>query len=102
LPDKINEITVGPLDPLQADGILALAEMRANSFLILNKYVYPDYLTGMIKLCVITSTPYIVEPGQPLASLCHVTIKDVFNKIIGKKTLFLFKGFSIIYLPIKL
>ena len=102
MPDKINEITVGPLDPLQADGILALVEKQSNSFLILNKYVYPDYLTGMIKLCVITSTPYIVDPGQPLASLFHVTTKDVFNKIKGKKTLFLLKGFSIIYPPIKL
>jgi hypothetical protein len=95
LPDKINEIKVGPLDPLQADGILALAEMRANSFLILNKYVYPDYLTGMIKLCVITSTPYIVEPGQPLASLCHVTTKDVFNEINGKNFIFIIRFFYI-------
>jgi len=96
LPDKINEIEVGPLDPLQTDSILALAEMRANSFLILNKYVYPDYLTGMkIKLCVITSTPYIVAAGQPLASLCHVTTKDVFNEIKGKNFIFIIRFFFI-------
>jgi hypothetical protein len=92
---------IGPLDPLQANGILALVEIRANSFLILNKYVYPDFLTGMIQLCVITPTPYIVKPGRLLAPLCRVTTEDVFNKIKGKKTLFFLKVFSI-YLPIKL
>jgi hypothetical protein len=85
MPNRINEILIGPLDPLQADCILEVKDFITKSFRILDKYVYPDFLTRMIKLTVITPLACVVKPGHLLASLCRVTTENALKEISGKK-----------------
>ena len=89
MPNKINEIVFGPLDPLQADCLLEVNESIKNPFRIVNKYVYPNFLTHMITLAVLTPTFYIIKPDAPLASLCTVTTEKALEEINGM-TLYLY------------
>jgi hypothetical protein len=88
MPNRINEILIGPLDPLQADCILEVKDSLTKSFRIVNKYVYPDFLPCMIKLAVVTPITYIVKPGHLLASLCSVTTENALKEISGKNLYF--------------
>jgi hypothetical protein len=87
MPNRINEIIIGPLDPLQADCLLEVKEKLENPFKIVNKYVYPNYLTRIITLTVISPTPFIIKPGDLLASFCIVTTEQALEEIDGKFTL---------------
>ena len=87
MPNRINEIIIGPLDPLQADCLLEVKEKLENPFKIVNKYVYPNYLTRIITLTVISPTPFIIKPGYLLASFCIVTTEQALEEIDGKFTL---------------
>jgi hypothetical protein len=87
MPNRINEIIIGPLDLLQADCILEVKENLKNTFRILNKYVYPTFPTRMITLTVITPTTYIIKPGDLLASFCIVTTEHALEEINGNNTL---------------
>jgi hypothetical protein len=86
MPNRINEIIIGPLDPLQADCLLEVKEKLENPFKIVNKYVYPNYLTRIITLTVISPTPFIIKPGDLLASFCIVTTERALEEINGKFT----------------
>ena len=85
MPNRINEIVIGPLDPLQSDCLLEVKDSLTKSFRIVNKYVYPNFLTRMVKLAVITPIAHIIKPGHLLASLCPVTTENVLQNINGKK-----------------
>ena len=93
MPNRINEIVIGPLDPLQADCILEVKDSLSESFRIVNNYVYPNFLTRMVKLAVITPEAFIIKPGHLLASLCTVTTEKVFHEINGKTKNFYFLNF---------
>ena len=86
MPNRINEIVFGPLNPLQADCILEVNESIKTPFKIINKYVYPTFLNqGMITLSILTPTCYIIKPGALLATLCTITTENVLEEINGKK-----------------
>ncbi len=80
MPNKINEIMIGPLGPLEADCFLEVKESPTNPFRIVNKYVYPNFLTHMITLSLITPTVYIIKPGDLLASplLCRIVVASKY------------------------
>jgi hypothetical protein len=84
MPNKINEIVIGPLNPLQTDCILEVIESLNNPFRILNKYIFPNFLTHMVTLAVITPSPYILRPGDLVAKLCTVTTEQALGEINGK------------------
>lgn len=84
MPNKINEIMIGPLGPLEADCFLEVKESPTNPFRIVNKYVYPNFLTHMITLSLITPTVYIIKPGDLLASLELITSERYLKEINGK------------------
>ena len=86
MPNQINEIVIGPIFPLQTDGILKVEEFGKNPFKIVNKYVYPNFRTHMITLYVLTATPYIIKPGALLTSLCLSTIGSILDGLEGKIT----------------
>jgi hypothetical protein len=65
-------------------------ESKNNSFHILTQYAYPNFITGMITITIITPTPYIIKPGELLASMCPVTIENVIEEFQGKLFLYLF------------
>jgi len=88
MPNRINEIIIGPLDPLQADCLLEVKEKLENPFKIVNKYVYPNYLTRIITLTVISPTPFIIKPGDLLASFCIVTTEQALEEIRRRKNSF--------------
>jgi len=44
----------------------------------------------MITITIITPTPYIIKPGELLASMCPVTIENVIEEFQGKLFLYLF------------
>jgi hypothetical protein len=90
MPQKINEILIGPLDRLQSDCLFEVIESKNNSFHILTQYAYPNFITGMITITIITPTPYIIKPGELLASMCPVTIENVIEEFQGKLFLYLF------------
>jgi hypothetical protein len=101
MPNRINEIMIGPLDPLQTDCILEVKETLTNTFRIVNKYVYPTFPTRMITLAVITPATYIIKPGDLLASLCIVTTEQALEEINGNKKnlnyfLYIFYRFSVL------
>ena len=85
MPNKINEIVIGPLNPLQADCILEMTNISSEKFQILNQYVYPNFLTHMITLMVLTPTPYIIKPGHLLGKLCTITTETLLKEINGNK-----------------
>jgi hypothetical protein len=90
MPQKINEILIGPLDRLQSDCLFEVIESKNNSFHILTQYAYPNFITGMITITIITPTPYIIKPGELLASMCPVTIENVIEEFQGNLFLYLF------------
>ena len=90
MPQKINEILIGPLDRLQSDCLFEVKESKNNSFHILTQYAYPNFITGMITITIITPTPYIIKPGELLASMCPVTIENVIEEFQGNLFLYLF------------
>jgi len=90
MPQKINEILIGPLDRLQSDCLFEVKESKNNSFHILTQYAYPNFITRMITIIIITPTPYIIKPGELLASMCPVTIENVIEEFQGKLFLYLF------------
>jgi hypothetical protein len=90
IPQKINEILIGPLDHLQADCLFEVKESKNNSFHILTQYAYPNFITGMITITIITPTPYVIKPGELLASMCTVTIENVIEEFQGNIFLYLF------------
>jgi hypothetical protein len=109
MPNRINEIVIGPLDPLQSDCLLEVKDSLTKSFRIVNKYVYPNFLTRMVKLAVITPIAHIIKPGHLLASLCPVTTENVLHNINGKRKNCNILNFSISlsvlyfrYLPVRL
>jgi hypothetical protein len=65
-------------------------ESKNNSFHILTQYAYPNFITRMITITIITPTPYIIKPGELLASMCPVTIENVIEEFQGKLFLYLF------------
>ncbi len=79
LPNKVNEILVGPITPLKADRILQVKGGIQQSFQILDKYVYSHSLCHMITLHVITPTDYIITPGELLTYLCPITSKQIMD-----------------------
>jgi hypothetical protein len=87
MPNKINEIMIGPLGPLEADCFLEVKESPTNTFRIINKYVYPNFLTHMITLSLITPTADIIKPGDLLASLGLITSERFLKEINGKKNM---------------
>jgi hypothetical protein len=89
LPLKVNELLIGPIDSLQTDCIFEIKERHCNSFKIVKKYVYPNFLTRMITLTVITTTPHILKPGELVASLCTFKITDVVEDLKGIPLYFL-------------
>ena len=90
MPQKINEILIGPLDRLQSDCLFEVKESKNNSFHILTQYAYPNFITRMITIIIITPTPYIIKPGELLASMCPVTIENVIEEFQGNLFLYLF------------
>jgi len=82
--NKINVIVIGPLNPLQTGCILEVIESPNKPFRILNKYIFPNFLTRMATLTVITPSPYILKPGDLVAKLCTVTTEQVLGEINGK------------------
>lgn len=85
MPNRINEIVIGPLEPLQDDCLLEVKDNFVKKpYRIVDKYVYPNFLTHMITLTVITPRLYIIKPGYLLASLCVITTKKIFEESDGK------------------
>jgi hypothetical protein len=69
-------------------------ESKNNSFHILTQYAYPNFITRMITIIIITPTPYIIKPGELLASMCPVTIENVIEEFQGNLFLYRYLFFS--------
>lgn len=85
LPEKINELIWGPVEILPPHCIYEIKEVIGSEFKIVNRYVYPNYITKMITLPLLTKSTQLLHPGQPLAALCIVHINDAINDICGKQ-----------------
>lgn len=82
---KINEILIGPVPSLPDHCIFEIKELLSSDFTIVQRFVYPNYITKMLTLLVVSKTPVIIKPGEPLASLCIIHLNDVIDDIKGNK-----------------
>ena len=84
MPQKINEIVIGPIDPLPENCLYEIKELFSSQFTIVAKYVYPNFITKLITIPVVSKSPIILKPTEPLASLCIINLHDVIEDIKGK------------------
>jgi hypothetical protein len=84
MPMKINEIVFGPVDLLPDNCLYEIRELFSSQFIIIQKYVYPDNITRMITIPIVSRTPIILKPRDPIALLCIIHLDNVINNIQGK------------------
>jgi hypothetical protein len=88
LPMKINEIVFGPVNLLPDKCLYEIKELFSSQFVIIQKYVYPDNITRMITIPIISKSPVILKPREPIALLCIIHLDDVIDIIKGNTFLF--------------
>jgi hypothetical protein len=81
---RVNEIHIGPLNYLRSDCLLEIKENYRHPFRIVNKYIYPNFLTGLITLIIVANDPHIIKPGELLGSVCVLRIQDTLKDLEGK------------------
>ena len=94
MPMKVNEILFGPVDLLPDNCVYQIKELFCSQFVITQKYFYPDNITRMITIPVISKNPIILKPRDPIALLCIIHLDDVINTIQGNKTLFIVLSYT--------
>jgi hypothetical protein len=85
MPMKINEILIGPIHPLPGPCLYEIKELLCSNFTIVQKYIYPNFLTKMVTLSFVTKSPIILKPGEPLVNLCVVHFNDLIDDLKGNK-----------------
>jgi hypothetical protein len=91
---KVNEILFGPVDLLPDNCVYQIKELFCSQFVITQKYFYPDNITRMITIPVISKNPIILKPREPIALLCTIRLDDVINTIQGNKTLLIVLSYT--------
>jgi len=85
MPMKVNEVLFGPVDILPEKCLYEIEELFSSQFIIIQKYVYPDNITRMITIPIVSKTPVILKPRDPIALLCVIHLDNVIDIIQGNK-----------------
>jgi hypothetical protein len=85
MPMKVNEVLFGPVDILPEKCLYEIKELFSSPFIIIQKYVYPDNITRMITIPIVSKNPVILKPRDPIALLCVIHLDNVINIIQGNK-----------------